>query len=62
MGTGFLDREGLNSSDETVISNLINSEKEVMCQLDRGNYEKIKEGQEVKNNKKRGKLVESTNK
>ena len=35
----------MNSSENNVIRNLIHSEKEVMCQMDREKYEKIKEGQ-----------------
>ena len=40
--------EGVNISDETVIKNLINTEKKVMRRLDRGKSDKIKEGLEVK--------------
>ena len=52
----------MNSSDETVIRNLINDENEVMCRLDRDKYEKIKECQEVKHTDKRFKFIEGTNK
>ena len=52
----------MKSSDETVIRNLINYEREAMCRLDRGKYEKIKEVHEVKYTEKRVKLVEGMNK
>ena len=38
----------MNSSDDTVIRNLINSENAVMCQLYIGKYHNIKEFQVVK--------------
>ena len=57
-GYSFWGREGENSSDETDIKNLINSEKEVICWLEKGNYENIKKCQEVKHTDKIVKLVE----
>ena len=52
----------MNRTHETVISNLINYEKEVMCRLGGGKSEKIKEGKEVKHTKKRVNFSEEMNK
>ena len=41
----FWGLEGTNNSDEAVLRILINSEKEVICRLDKGKFERIKKGQ-----------------
>ena len=52
----------MNSSDETIIKNLINSENKLMCQLDRCKSDKIKEVQEIKHTEKGFKYAEGMNK
>ena len=48
----------MNCSDETVIRNLIKYEKEVICRMDIGKYDKMKECQEARHMDTRVKFIE----